>query len=90
MVAVTFDTLKALEKLKQSSFTDEQARGLIEAFRDVDTSELATRADILTVKSDIKDVRNEMREMELRLKLQIGGMIFALGGVLLAVKFLGH
>jgi hypothetical protein len=46
-----------------------------------------------------RDVREEslreaatkagLRELELRLKLHIGGMIMALGGVLIAIKYFG-
>jgi hypothetical protein len=33
-------------------------------------------------------LRGEMREMELRITVKLGAMIFALGGILIAMKFL--
>ena len=42
--------------------------------KEIDASQLATKANI--------------RELELRLQIRIGAMIFALGGVLIALKFL--
>jgi hypothetical protein len=67
--------------------------------------ELATKSDINILRADIEKQTNELktgistlhvkiegniRELELRLKVQIGTMIFALGGVLIAVKYFGH
>lgn len=89
MNIMAFDTFAAVSRLKDAGFTEAQAKGVVETFRDVDTSEVAT-------KGDLKDLRAEMREMELRLQAQIkdqtiknGAMIFALGGMLVAIKFLG-
>lgn len=71
---------------------------------EVDISHLSTKEELQTFKSDLKgdlerleaatkadisSVRSELREVELRLKLHIGSMIMALGGVLIAIKYFG-
>ncbi len=59
---------------------------------DIKNLEQATKADILRLeqatKADINNVRGEMREMELRLKVTMGTMIVGLGAFLAAIKFL--
>ncbi len=50
---------------------------------------VATKADIAEVKADITLLRAEAREMELRMTIRLGGMIMALAGILIAIKYLG-
>lgn len=78
MSAVTIDTLELVKDLKAAGFTEPQAEAVTRAVKkaqDVDLSYLATKADL--------------REQELHIIIKLGGMIFALGGILLAVKFFG-
>jgi hypothetical protein len=63
MTAVAFDTLRLSEELRASGFTDEQARGLSFALREVEDSalqDLATKEDIRLIRSEILVVRSEM------------------------------
>ncbi|MEO5373379.1 MAG: CCDC90 family protein [Alphaproteobacteria bacterium] len=87
MAAVTFDTLKFAEKLEASGFTHTQAKAVAEAFADATSQELATKADIASLRSD-------MEKIELRLTntltLRLGGMIAASVAFLAAIKFFGH
>jgi len=58
MSAINFDTLKFAERLKAAGVPEAQAKAEAEALRDafseaLDTT-LATRADILTIKSELK------------------------------------
>ncbi len=79
MTSITFDTHAYIKKLKDKGFTEVQAESVVDMVNEVraiDLASLATKADL--------------QMLELRLKVQIGTMIFALGGVLLAVKFFGH
>ena len=94
MSVVAFDTLKILEKLKAHEFTDAQVRGIIEAWQSVDTSEISTKGDI---KQALVDLKSDLAQLELRLEnrlkdyfIKTGAMIFTLGSILIAVKFLGH
>ena len=58
MSTITFDTLRFAERLKAAGVPEAQAKAEAEALRDVlsealDTT-LATRADIISVKSELK------------------------------------
>jgi hypothetical protein len=60
MATVTFDTLKYVETLTQAGVPEAHARAFAEAERLVQTT-----SDIAT-KADISDLRQELRELELR------------------------
>ena len=45
--------------------------------------------EINAVKTEIAEVKASLRELELRMTVRLGAMIMALGGVLIAIKFLG-
>ncbi len=67
MVAITFDILKFVERLKASGFSEEQAKGMTEAVRDAQEThleELATKGDIQSVRAEIQLVRAEMASKE--------------------------
>jgi hypothetical protein len=77
MSIAAFDTLKFAQNLRdKAKLTPEQAEGISEAFADATNEQMVTKAYLDT----------KLKEMQLTL----GGMIVALGGVLVAVKFLGH
>ncbi len=79
MTAVTFDTHAYIKKLKEKGFTETQAESVVDMVNDVRAIDLASLA-----------TKPDLEIFELRLKVQIGAMIFALGGVLVAIKYLGH
>jgi hypothetical protein len=89
MATLVIDTYRISQKLQSKGYTKDQAEGFIETLQDLDLESFATKEDIRSVKADIDLLKGEIREMALRLKLHLGAMIFALGGVLVAVKFLG-
>ena len=69
MAALAFDTLKFAQTLRdKANFTQTQSEGLAIAISEATSDQLAT-------KSDIKDLRTEMkadmREMEIRLEAKI-------------------
>lgn len=81
---------------KQAELIDERlaTKDDLEKFR------LALEADMeklrLSLKGEIEGVRGSLRETELRLQAQmkdllvrLGGMIMALGGILIAIKYFG-
>lgn len=71
---VMFDTLAYAKKLKSAGFTEEQAEIQAEALAEIIDEKLAT-------KQDIRDLRREMKEMEIRLKhdltMRLGAMLAA-------------
>lgn len=58
MTTIAFDTLKFVERLKAAGVPDSQAKAFAEAQRDAfaeaTDSALATRADILDIKSELR------------------------------------
>ncbi|NGZ27290.1 MAG: hypothetical protein G8345_10440 [Magnetococcales bacterium] len=63
MTAVTFDTLKFVETLKDSGFDEKQAKGMAVAIREAQTNnldELATKRDLAEVKRDLAEVKADM------------------------------
>ena len=87
MSAVAFDTLKFAQTLRdKAKFTPEQAEGLSEAFAQASADQLATKADVTDLRTDLKvdivdlrtvlkvdisDLRSDLREVELRLEAKI-------------------
>lgn len=103
MTAITFDTLSSVRRLRDRGVPPEQAEAFADELRiasQVDVDHLSTKEELASFKSDMKSdfalIRSEMREMEWRLQAQskdllirLGGMIMALGGVLIAIKYFG-
>ncbi|MFA6921668.1 MAG: coiled-coil domain-containing protein [Gallionella sp.] len=88
MSTLTFDTLKFAQRLEKAGATREYAIAEAEALSEVfesGTQELATKADLKAdllatrtdLKADISQLRAEMRKMELRMTIKLGGMIAA-------------
>lgn len=83
MATITFDTHKFVRKLKESGLPEGQAEAIADAFKEAQgEAELAT-------KRDIEDLRRDMREMEQRMVIKLGGLIvLAVGVVATLVKLL--
>ena len=69
------------QRLQSKGYTKEQAEGFVETLQELNMDSFAT-------KEDMRELKSAMREQGLQLKLNIGAMIFTLGGVLIAVKFI--
>jgi hypothetical protein len=86
MTALTIVTLAIVQILRKRGFSEEQATGVVEAFREIDAGLLAT-------KSDIREVEAKIETSSANLKVDILRWLvvtqMALGGFLLAaLKFL--
>ena len=85
MSALIIDTLAVAQLLRNRGFTEDQATGLVEALREIDASQLATRADIREVEAKIETSAANLKVDILRwlivTQLALAGFIFA------AVKF---
>ena len=81
MTTATFDTLAYSKKLQELGFPQEQAEGFAQLQREIIDERLATKADLWAVKNElqqeIKDARAEMKELEYRLTIRLGGMMAA-------------
>jgi hypothetical protein len=73
MATVSFDTLRFSRKLEESGFTHDQAVGVAEAFAETSGEALASQ------------LRLDMRELELRLTMRMGGMAIATVAALVAI-----
>lgn len=72
MSAIPFDTLKLARTLRdKAKFQSEQAEGVADALAEAFQDEMATKTDL--------------RELELRLTIKIGGMLVIAVGVLTAL-----
>src|SRR5271155_51496 len=89
MGAVPFDTLKLARRLEGAGFSPKQAGDTAEALAEaMSGAELATSADIASVRAEVAALRNELKaDIELLrrdLTIRLGSMIVVAVGVLLA------
>ena len=75
MSAIAFDTHAFIKRLVAAGMPEAQAEVLAEEQAKLIETQLATKVDLELLKHD--------------LTIRVGGMIMALGGVLVAIKFLG-
>ena len=76
MSAIAFDTHAFIKRLTIAGMPEAQAEVLAEEQTKLIETQLATKADLNLLKHE--------------LTIRVGTMIMALGGVLVAIKFLGH
>lgn len=92
MTAIPFDTLKLARTLRDKAhFAPEQAEGVADALADAFQEQIATRADIVSLKSDVSQLEARMaarlEALELRLAVKMGGMlILAVGGLAALIR----
>jgi len=93
MPVVAFDTLKLAERLQAGGFTQEQARTAALAFADtVMAADVTTKADLreseerikTELKAETSDIRSELKLLEQRVIIKLGGMAVVITGILLA------
>ena len=86
MSALTIDTLAISQILRKRGFTEEQAIGVVEAFREIDAGTLVTKADLREVEAKIETTSANLKVDILRwlvvTQLALGGLLLA------ALKFL--
>ena len=75
---MVFDTLKSVEELQEAGIPEDQAKAQVRVFQRIIESDLAT-------KRDIKELEQEMRELEYRLTIKTGLMLVASTGVILGI-----
>lgn len=78
MSAVAFDTLKFVKTLRNAGFSEDQAEAQAEAFAAAVDMNLATKQDIVELKS-------AMIQMESRLIIQLGSICVVSVGVVTAI-----
>jgi len=84
MTATAFDTLKTAKTLTKAGFTKKQADAHVEVLMEV-TDGLATKAGIKDLKHEIKLLGSGLT---VKLwQMQMGAVVFVLGGVFTMLKF---
>ncbi|WP_159729853.1 hypothetical protein [Methylosinus sp. Ce-a6] len=78
MSALTIDTLAVSQILRKRGVSEEQAIGVVEALREIDASQLATKSDL---KETVADPKVDILRWLVVTRLALGGFIFA------AIKF---
>jgi len=85
-MAYTFDSLGYAKRLRDRGVPQDQAEAHAEAARDFIMPELATKADVLAIKSDLlateQRLRTAMDTLALRLTVRLGAMIVVAIGAL--------
>lgn len=86
MTTITFDTHVFVKKLKSVGFTEEQAEVFAEQQARLIEDKLATKNDLVELESNL---RRDMKELEYRIIIKLGGLIaFSIGVVAALVKLL--
>lgn len=78
-LSLKIDTYQVVQTLRKKGFTQEQAEGIIEVAREADLDSIVTREYLDT----------KLVSLEQRLTIRLGGMIMALGAILIAIKYFG-
>jgi hypothetical protein len=99
MTAVAFDTLKFVRTLRdKAKMSSEQAEGLAEAVSEAIQADLATKADVLAVRTDIEALKlsNKADLAETRYEIlkwvlsAIGFQALIIVGAIVALSRLAH
>ncbi|BBL72019.1 DUF1640 domain-containing protein [Methylogaea oryzae] len=89
MATIAFDTLKFAKRLKDAGILPAQAEAEAEALAEVlevNLKDLVTKEDL---GREVELLRRDMREMEQRMVIKLGGlMVVAVGAVATLVKLL--
>jgi hypothetical protein len=102
MAAVTFDTLKFVETLREAGVPETQAKAISQAVRDAhETAELVTNRDLreastairtdmqamrAEIQSDMQLLRADVRALEPRLTIRLGGIVVVALGAFTALS----
>lgn len=90
-MVVTFDTLKFVETLREAGVPEAQAKAMSQAMRDAhETAALVTGRDLreatLTIGAEIQALRAEVRAIEPRLTIRLGGIVVVALGAFTALS----
>lgn len=95
-----FDTLSASRRLREVGFEEEQADAVVGLLAEDVSGNIATKSDIESLRADTKSdierlradtqtdielLRAELREVEQRMTIRLGGMVAVATGIIIAV-----
>ena len=70
MTKISFDTMAAVRRLRDSGMSEEQAKAVTQTVREGVTGGVTTKADLIEVRADIVELKIELKWIKL-----IGGAI---------------
>ena len=83
MASKTFDTLLVANALKGAGFDDAQAEALVAAMGEaIGGGNLATKDDLAALE---QRMMTQMKDLELRLTIRLGGIVLAAAGIVVAL-----
>lgn len=92
MPAHFFDTHKAVKMLQAAGFNETQAEAIVAAISAAMAGNIAVKADASETRNEsspeVQDLITELKAIERRLTLRIGGMLFVGFAVIALSKFL--
>ena len=72
---IGFDTLKAMESLRESGFEETQARAVVDTFKDAVGGSVATKIDLQEVKGELQTEIQEVKgELQVEIKAVESGL----------------
>lgn len=91
MTTAVFDTLKASRKLKAAGIDQAHAEAIVQSMAEAFEDTVATKADIVSVRADLKTeiaaVRSDIEKLEASVKGDIKLLKWMIGVVLACVAF---
>ena len=87
---VAFDTHSFVKRLEAAGMSVAHAEALADAMGDIVLQSIATKSDLrevdLGLRAEMKEIRSELKDMELRLTLRMAAMLVFFVAVLSALK----
>lgn len=90
MNTATLGTLAFSQRLREGGLDEKQAESIVGIVRDAreqDQGMLATKSDLVGLENSLEA---KIRELELRMTIKTGTMVFALGGLMVGLKLFAH
>ena len=86
MVSVIFDTHKVVKDLQDAGFEEAQAEAVVNALGSAIDRDVVKPEDLkdFATKTDISEMRAEMKALELRITVRLTGVMVALAGLTVA------
>lgn len=83
---VFIDSMSYIRRLEAKGYTQEQAEEQISVMLDIMNNNIASKADLLSVKNDLlrleTELKSEMKQLELRMVIKLGAIMLAGIGIM--------
>lgn len=91
MNMAAWDTLSVCKRLKIGGFSDVQAEAIAYELQDAAKEDHLVTRDFLRdrLREEFEKVEKRIKESELHMTIKMGSMFFALGSLMVGIKYLG-